>query len=315
MKIAVIGSGGVGGYFGAKMAQAGLDVRFVARGEHLQAMLKHGLKVKSIHGDFQVVNLKATDRIRDLKNPDVIILGVKAWQIKEIRDELKAIIHPESIIIPLQNGISAADELREVINGKNILGASCRIFSRISSPGVIEHFGVVPSIIYGELDKSDTSRLHSLKELFDSAGIASRIAADIESELWIKFINICVGGLLAVTRTTYGELRELRETRQMMTALLYEIYDLSQKIGIAVDPDFVEKSIAAIDTWPYDSTPSLARDVWAGRPSEIDYQNGTVVKLGKKYNVDTPVNRFVYNCILPMELKARGHDMAWQKTV
>jgi 2-dehydropantoate 2-reductase len=287
------------------MAQAVLDVTFVARGEHLQTMLKHGLKVKSIHGDFQVANLKATDRIRDLENPDLVIIGVKAWQIKEIRDELKAIIHPESIIIPLQNGISAADELLEVIDRKNVLGGSCRIFSRIESPGVIEHFGVTPAIIFGELDKSDTPRLSSLKSLFDYAGIANRIAADIESELWIKFINICVGGLLAVTRTTYGELRELTETRQMMSDLLYEIYHLSQKIGIAIEPGFVERSIAAIDSWPYDSTPSLARDVWAGRPSEIEYQNGTVVKLGEKHNVDTPVNRFVYNCILPMEMKAR----------
>jgi 2-dehydropantoate 2-reductase len=124
--------------------------------------------------------------------------------------------------------------------------------------------------------------------------------------LWKKFIAICVGGLLAVTRTTYGELRELIETRTLMRELLNEIYILSLKAGIAVNADYVEKAISFIDTVPYDSTSSLTRDVWEGKPSEIEYQNGTVVRLGKKYGMDTPLNRFVYSCILPLEMKARG---------
>jgi 2-dehydropantoate 2-reductase len=131
---------------------------------------------------------------------------------------------------------------------------------------------------------------------------------DIESELWKKFLMICVSGLLAVTRTTYGELRELKETREMMIDLFTEIYTLSQHIGIAMEADFVEKTISIIDSLPYDSTSSLTRDVWEGKPSEIDYQNGTVVKLGEKYGVDVPINRFVYNSILPMEQKARKNS-------
>ncbi|HBS88177.1 MAG: 2-dehydropantoate 2-reductase [Bacteroidetes bacterium GWF2_38_335] len=306
MKIAIIGAGGVGGYFGARMAKAGFDVTFLARGEHLKAIKKNGLTVKSISGDFHLNNVKATDNIQDLKEIDLVILAVKAWQIKEIRDDIKTIIHSNSTIIPLQNGVLATEELMESIDKSNILGGLCRIISKIEAPGVINHFGVTPAIVFGELNKSDSERTRNLKTIFDKAEIGSKISNDIESEIWKKFIAICVSGLLAVTKTTYGELRELRETRQMMIDLLNEIYLISQKAGVAIESGFVEKSVSFIETFPYDSTSSLTRDVWEGRPSEIDYQNGTVIKLGEKYGVETPVNRFIYNCILPSELKARG---------
>ena len=306
MKIAIIGTGGVGGYFGARLAKAGFEVSFLARGEHLKAIRNNGIIVKSILGDFEVNNINATDRMQEMQPADLVILGVKAWQIKEIRDELKTIIHPGSMVLPLQNGISATDELGETIDKSNILGGLCRIISRIESPGVINHFGINPVIVFGELDKSDSKRTRDLKAVFNKAGIDSKISDDMESEIWKKFIGICVSGLLAVTRTTYGELRECNETRIMMIDLLGEIFLLSQKAGVTIEPDFIEKSVSFIDSFPYDSTSSLTRDVWEGRPSEIEYQNGTVVKLGEKYGVETPINRFVYNCILPSEFKARG---------
>jgi 2-dehydropantoate 2-reductase len=305
MKIAIIGTGGVGGYFGAKLAKAGFDVSFLARGEHLSAMRNNGLTVKSINSDFQVKNIIATDNIHEIGKTDLIIIGVKAWQIKEVRDEIKSIVHSNTSILPLQNGVLAAEELKESIDKSNILGGLCRIMSKIESPGVINHFGITPTIIFGELDKSNSTRIQKIKELFDHAEIKSQISNDIDSEIWKKFIAICVGGLLAITKTTYGELRELKETRQLMIDLLNEIYELSQRIGINIEPDFIHKTVSFVDTFPYDSTSSLTRDIWDGRPSEIDYQNGTVVRLAEKYGIDTPINRFVYNCILPMELKAR----------
>lgn len=309
MKIAIIGTGGVGGYFGAKLAKAGFDVTFLARGEHLKAILARGLKVKSILGDFEVENLKATDKITDIEHPDLVIIAVKAWQIKDIRDDLKKIIHADSFILPLQNGVLAAEELSEKIDQKNILGGLCRIISKIESPGIINHFGVSPTITIGEIDGPRSERLIQIKKVFVEAGIDTIISDDINTELWRKFIFICVSGLLAVTKTTYGELRALKETRQMMINLFTEIYLLSQKMGLKIESDFIEKSVFAIDALPYDSTSSLTRDVWEGKPSEIDYQNGTVVRLGVEHGVDTPINRFVYNCILPSELKARGLDI------
>ncbi len=306
MKIAVIGTGGVGGYFGGKLAKAGLDVTFIARGAHLKAITAHGLTVNSILGNFKVEKLKAADKITKINRPDLIIIATKAWQIKEIREDIKKIIHSESIILPLQNGISAADDLTELINKSHILGGLCRIISKLDAPGVINHFAITPTIVFGEMDKSKSERTTAIKKLFDIAGIESIISEDIEADLWKKFIGICVSGLLAITKTSYGELRSLKETREMMVDLLSEIYLLSRKAGIQVEPDFMDKTISAIDKFPYDSTTSLSRDIWEGRPSELEYQNGTVVRLSEKYGIDAPVNKFVYCCILPMELKARG---------
>ena len=305
MKIGIIGTGGVGGYFGGKIARAGYDVTFVSRGLNLKALQENGLSVKSIQGDFKIERKTVTDNIEDLQEANLILICVKAWQVKEVALKLKSAIKENTIVIPLQNGVSATDELKGYINEANIVGGLCFILSKIESPGIINHFGLEPSILFGEINNLKTERLNKIKEVFDNSGIKSKISDDIIADLWKKFITICVSGLLAVTKTTYGELRELKQTREMMVDLLKEIYNLSQKIGINIISDFVDKTVTLIDTYPYNSTSSLTRDVWEEKPSEIDYQNGTVVKLGQKYGVETPINKFVYNCILPMELKAR----------
>jgi 2-dehydropantoate 2-reductase len=306
MKIAIIGTGGVGGYFGAKLNQAGHDVTFLARGEHLKAMQTRGLEVRSILGDFRLDHVHATDNIKELGDSDIIILGIKAWQVREIAPQLPQIMNDHTVVLPLQNGVMASEELMEHLPAKHVLGGLCRIISKIEAPGVIHHMSVTPTIIFGELNNERTERVTSIHDLFTKAGIASKVATDIQAELWRKFIYICFSGLLAVTRSTYGQVRELKETRQMTIDLFTEIYVLSQKMGINIESNFVEKTIASIDEIAYDMTTSLARDVWDGKPSEIEYQNGTVVRLGLKYGVPTPVNKFIYECILPMEKRARG---------
>lgn len=306
MEIAIIGTGGVGGYFGAKLARAGNRVTFLARGKHLEAMQTNGLLVKSIAGDFLVKEFRATSSISEMGMADLVLVCVKAWQVKEVRSELKTILHPKSIVIPLQNGVLAADELIEVIDRQQVIGGLCRIISKIESPGVINHFGVTPTIVFGEFDGTASDRLLAVKQLFDKADIKSQISANIQAEIWKKFISICVSGLLAITKTNYGEVRELPATRQMMVDIFYEVFLLSQSMGIGIEPDFVAKTVSFIDSFPPDTTSSLTRDVWEEKPSEIEYQNGTVVKLGQIHGVKTPVNSFVYNCILPMEIKARG---------
>lgn len=306
MNIAIIGTGGVGGYFGAKLAQAGNMVSFLARGEHLKSININGLKIKSIDGDFTVNDIIASDKISSLPQADLIIIGVKAWQIKEIRADIKAIIKPNTVILPMQNGVMAYEELGEVIDPSHILGGLCRILSKIDSPGVINHFGITPTIVFGEMAGGLSPRVEEINNIFKTAGIQSKPSSDIEAELWKKFIGICVSALLAVTKCTYGELRELPETRKMMIQLLEEIYQLAVAKQINIEEDFIEKTVSFIDTFPHSSSSSLTRDVWQGKPSEIEYQNGTVVRLGKTLGIETPVNEFVYNCILPMELKARN---------
>jgi 2-dehydropantoate 2-reductase len=305
MKIAIIGTGGVGGYFGAKLCQAGHDVTFLVRGEHLRVMQTNGLTVKSILGDFKIDQVKATDNVKNIGTADLIILGIKAWQVKDMALELLDIIDKNTVVLPLQNGILATEELMEHIDRKHVIGGLCRIISKIESPGVIQHMGVAPTIVFGELDNSKSKRILEIQDIFNKAGFIGRVADDIEAELWKKFISICVSGLLAVTRSTYGEIRTLKETRQLMIGLMSEIFILSKKMKINLESDFIEKTVSYIDGFSPDMTSSLARDVWAGKPSEIEYQNGTVVKLGNKYGVDTPINKFIYECILPMEKRAR----------
>jgi 2-dehydropantoate 2-reductase len=171
MKIAIIGTGGVGGYFGGKLAKAGNDVTFFARGAHLKAIQQNGLTVKSIQGDFNVDSVKATDRIKNIGIVDFIIIALKAWQIKGVAKDLTEIIHRDTIILPLQNGVSTIDELKEQIGQGHIIGGLCRIISKIDSPGVITHFGIEPAIVFGELDNSRTERIQNIKAIFDHAGI------------------------------------------------------------------------------------------------------------------------------------------------
>ena len=305
MKISIIGAGGVGGYFGGRIAQAGYDVTFVARGENLQAIREHGLTVKSINGDFSIKPVRVTDKISEAGDSDLVILGIKAWQVLPVAQELKPFIRKGTTILPLQNGVMAYEELASTLGKDHVVGGLCRIISKIESPGVIAHLGIDPVILFGEMDNSKSERVLRILDILEKSGIKSWIPADIQSELWKKFISICVSGLLAVTRSTYGEIRELKETRSLMMDVFNEVYELSQKMGITIEPEFVSKILAFVDTFAYDATSSLTRDVWEGKPSELEYQNGTVVRLGEACGVNTPVNRFIYNCILPMEIRAR----------
>ncbi|MDP4267457.1 MAG: 2-dehydropantoate 2-reductase [Bacteroidota bacterium] len=305
MKIAIIGSGGVGGYFGGRLALAGNDVIFVARGEHLKAIKEKGLKVKSTLGNFLIHPANATNEISKIGTADLIIFSVKAFQVKGIVKELKPVIGKETTILPLENGLLTYEEICEEIDKSNVIGGLCRIASKIESPGVINHTGIVPTIIFGELDNSKTKRITRFKEIFEKAEISYEIPENIQIERWKKFIGVCLSGLLALTRSPYGVLREIEGTRRIMFELLTEVYNVALKAGMKLEENVVDKTMEFIDSLPYEASASLASDILSGKQSELDYQNGTVVNLGKKYKVDTPVNRFVYDCLLPMELQAR----------
>jgi 2-dehydropantoate 2-reductase len=305
MRISIIGTGGVGGYFGGRLAQAGHEVVFIARGTHLEAIQKNGLKVKSTKGDFIINPVSATSSFDAIENSNLILVCTKAWQVKETASVISPIIDENCTIMPLQNGIMAVEELSEFIPSKNIIGGLCRIFSQIESPGIIAHQGIEPTIIFGELNNSISERSVVLTQLFHEAGITCVNSNRIQVDLWQKFLMISSSALLAVTRSYYGELRSIPETRKMLEELYTEIFNVAIAFGIDLPSNIVEKTMAAVDTFPAESTSSLTRDVWEGKPSEIEYQNGTVVKLGAKLGVPTPINRYVYYSILPMEMKAR----------
>jgi len=305
MKFAIVGAGGVGGYFGAKLAAAGYDVTFIARGEHLKAILSNGLTVKSIHGDFTVNPAKATSSIAEVGVVDVVFVCLKAWQVRDMAEQLRPMVGPDTVVIPLQNGVMATDELRQVLGHGCVVRGLCRIFSRIESSGVIHHFGIDPTVLFGENDNAQTQRVLRIKEAFDKAGVTAIIPKDIEAEAWKKFLFICSSGLLAVCRSPYGAVRELPQTRQLLVDLFTEVYQVALAKGVHLHPGIVDSTMKLVDTFDYSTTSSLTRDVMEGKPSEIEYQNGTIVRLGEQLGVPTPVNRFVYSAILPLEKVAR----------
>jgi 2-dehydropantoate 2-reductase len=305
MNIAVIGTGGVGGYFGGRLALAGNNVTFLARGKHLEALLSKGLQVKSIKGGFIINPVQATDHIDRMPVADLIIIGLKAWQISEIAPQLKSIMHAETVILPLENGVTAAEDLIEILGNKNVVGGLCRIFSKIESPGIIAHLGVEPTIAFGEIDGKITPRTQKIKSILEYAGIGVKLTSNIQSEIWMKFIFICSSGLLAVTRSPYNEIMATPQTRDMLQQLFEEIVNLANAKNIEINKDFVSKNMKYIDAYPPNTTSSMARDIWEGKPSELEYQNGMVVKMADEIGIDVPINRFIYYCLLPMEKRAR----------
>ncbi|MCK0179624.1 2-dehydropantoate 2-reductase [Flavobacteriaceae bacterium S0862] len=306
MNIVVVGAGGVGGYFGGKLAHAGFDVTFIARGKTLQAIKLSGLKVKSVNGDF-VVHPKTIEDIKELINPDLVILGVKSWQIEPIAKELKEVISKKTMVLPLQNGADNADRLRNILPHENVLAGLCKIVSKIEAPGVINHFAFEPKIVFGEFDSKLTSRVKKVKSVFDKAGFKSTISENIQLDIWEKFLFITtISGIGAITRVVYGEIRKDDYLRQIMYQTANEIVAIANAKGVALTNSDIEMTLKIIDGFNHGTTASMQRDFMAGRPSELENFNGYIVKQGKELHVLTPANSFIYHCLLPQERKARG---------
>ena len=306
MNIVVIGAGGVGGYFGGMLVKAGFKVTFLVRGKTLEAIKTNGLQIKSIKGDF-VVNPKATDDYNKLETPDLVILGVKSWQIEPIAKKLKPVISKNTMVLPLQNGADNANRLREILPQENVLAGLCKIVSKIESLGVISHFEYEPEIIFGEYDNTKTERLQKLKSVFDLAGFNNSISEDIHLDIWKKFLFIAtVSGMGAITRSSFGVMREDENIRQLLYQTANEIMTIANAKDIALTNKHVEMAIAIIDRMEYSTTASMQRDFMEGKPSELQNFNGYIVEQGKRLHITTPINSFTYYCLLPTERAVRA---------
>ena len=308
MRIAVFGTGGVGGYFGGRLAEAGESVAFVARGQHLEAIRHEGLRVESIAGDFLVHPADASDDPASLGPVDVVLVAVKAWQVPEAALALAPLLRDDSFVIPLQNGVEAADQLAAVVGRERVIGGLCRIVAFVSGPGRIRHAGIPPRIEFGERDGRQTERLARLKAAFEKArGLTVGVPADIEAAVWEKFLFIApVSGVGALTRVPVGVFRAIPETRAMLEAALREVFSLARVRGIMLQHDAVAKTLGYLDAMPPEATASMQRDILEGRPSELESQTGTVVRLARAAGIPAPVNETIYRALLPLEQKARG---------
>ena len=249
---------------------------------------------------------KATDDISEIERPDLVILGLKSWQIKDAAKKLKSIITEETMILPLQNGADNMEKLQEVISKKNVLAGLCKIYSKKEEPGLINHFYLEPEIIFGEMDNEKSDRALKLNEIFNDAGIKAMVPDDIYKAIWKKFAFIAtVSGLGGLTRVGIGKMWQDDYLQEILKKTGLEIQAIAQAKGVDFNEEDVAQLFQFISGQEMTTTASTQRDIMEGRPSELENFNGYIVEQGKKLGIETPVNEFIYRALLPMEKEAR----------
>jgi 2-dehydropantoate 2-reductase len=305
MKIGVIGVGGLGGYYGGLLAQAGHAVGFVARGAHLAALKRSGLRVHSVHGDFTVAPVTATERPEEIGPVDLVLVCVKAGAIEGAAGAALPLLGPDTVVLGLQNGIEAAERIGAVVGAGRVLGAATWIAANIEAPGVIRQVSAFRRIVVGELDGRSTARLERTVAALKSMGIAVEATGDIRKVLWTKFVFIAgFSAVGTVTGMPVGDFRAVPETRAMLVALMHEVEAVGRALGVALDPDVVDQALAIMDGAEPGMRTSMQRDVAAGRPSEIEALVGAVRRKGREARVPTPAADLIYAALLPGQLKA-----------
>ena len=307
MRFAIFGSGGLGGYYGARLAQAGHEVAFVARRRQLEAMRAGGLKVLSPLGDFHLERPRVSSDPLELGEADCVIVGVKSWQVVEAAHAMKPLLGRDTLVLPFLNGVEAPDQLAEVLGAERVLGGLSKVFAMIEAPGVIRHASPGATIELGELGGGQTPRARALRDAFAGAGVDAKLSGDIRGALWAKLVTVTSwAGLGALSRSTMGTLRTYPETRALIDRAMDEGIAVGIACGHSPARDLKGELWRYYDALPVGATASMQRDIIAGRPSELDAWNGAVVRFGAEAGLETPVHRFTYHALLPMERRARG---------
>ncbi len=300
MRVAVIGAGGTGGYFGGLLARAGEDVTFLARGAHLGAIRSGGLTVKSrVAGDFRV-SARATADPLEIGPVDLILFCVKSYNTGEAVQTIRSLVGPETMILSVQNGIDSEEQIAQVVGRRPVLGAIALVSSVIESPGVIAQTAGPGKIVFGELRGGTSPRTERLLETFRQAGIVVEIHPNIRIALWEKFIFICgLSGVTALTRLPIGAILADPETTALLRGTLEEAEAIAHAKEISVAPGYAGRALAqmaGLEPW---MRGSLYYDLAAGRPLELETLNGTVVRLGRERGIPTPLNFAIYAALKP----------------
>jgi len=309
MKIAIMGTGGVGGYYGGLLAYSGQQVTFIARGAHLQAIREKGLQVKSVLGDFLVAPAHATDNPAEVGPVDLILFTTKTYHTDEAAQAIKPMVGPDTVVLPLQNGVDAADRIGAVVGIEHLLGGATWLSAAIEAPGVIGQYSQFRRIVLGELDGRMTPRVQQVFNTLNATGATAELSDNIRKVLWTKFAFIAsVSALGSLTRVTFGEYRSVRETRAVLTEAITEVAAVARAQGVSLDADVVDKTLAFIDGSAPAIKPSMQRDVEAERMSELESMLGIVVRLGEELSVPSPVMRVAYALLKPGYLKVQEKD-------
>ena len=303
MKVAVMGTGGVGGYFGALLARGGHEVTFIARGPHLKAIQERGLRVESqLDGDFTASGA-ATGDTSTPGVQDLVLFTVKMHQNQQAIPAVMPLMGPGTVVLTLQNGIDNGDELTKVLGQEPVMIGSVYMEGRIKAPGVVTQGGPGRAV-FGELDPGLTARGKSLLVEFEKAGWRVELAENMPGMLWKKFAYI-VGsaGVNAATNTDYGEMRSVPETRDLIKGAISECLAVGRALGAPVMEDSLEWAMTALDNFPETGRASLAKDFQEGNPVELEGLNGAAVRLGKQAGVPTPLNDAIYGILKPWALR------------
>jgi 2-dehydropantoate 2-reductase len=293
-RIAVVGAGGVGGYFGGRLAAAGQDVSFIARGKHLEALRADGLVVRSVAGDFEL-SVRVSGDAGEIGAVDYVLVCVKTWQLPDAVTGIAPLVGEHTAIVTVQNGVEAPDQVAAVYGQAAVLPGAAEVIAYVEAPGIIRHLGGSGRLTFAEWDNQPTPRTAWLRTAFLEAGLAVANPDDIWAALWTKFLSVVPsGGLGTATDSPYGVLRARPGTRHLLTEATTEIRDVALALGIKLPDDVVPRTLAWIDQLPADGTTSLQRDLRARRPNELDAWTGAVVRLGAQAGVPTPVNAFLY---------------------
>ena len=300
MRIAVVGAGGVGAGYGAALAKAGGDVTFIARGAHLEAMRTKGLKLESPRGDIHLVPTQATDDPKSVGPVDVVLFCVKLWDVESAGEAIKPMIGRDTAVIPLQNGVDAADRLAPILGRQAVMGGVAQISATIAEPGVVRQTGTLLRMMFGELDGTKSARAEAFAALCGKAGIDGGVSTTILTELWMKFILLASNAsIMALARLPVGKLRDDPEIAPWFATAYEEVAAVGRAAGIALPADAVDRTLAFNRSAPPTLIPSMAVDLLRGNRIELPWLSGKVVELGRKHGVATPTHAFMYGMLKP----------------
>ena len=304
MKIAIIGIGGVGGYFGAKLAREYApteehSIFFLARGEHLAEIKKNGLKViTQEEGDFRAIPTTATDSAKDLGKLDLIFFCVKTYHLEKAAMQIVNNIHEKTVVISLLNGVDNVQRLRNILARGSILNGFVYIGSLIQAPGVIRQLGSSHQLFFGP-ENGKIEKYRYIEDLLTNAGIKAELTADITTQVWTKYIFISsLATITSLRQKTFGEILEDEKNKQMLEELIKEVELIAKKRGVTLSEDIVSLSLEKISGFPYDGTSSMQRDFESGRKTELETFTGYIVKSGKELGVETPLYQDAYRQLL-----------------
>jgi 2-dehydropantoate 2-reductase len=300
MRIAVFGAGAVGGYFGARLAAAGHDVVFIARGRHLEAIRKTGLRIESPNGDLTIHPAQVTDDPASVGPADYLMFAVKLFDTETIAHACRPMVGPDTTVLALQNGVETEEILGRILGPQHVLGGTVYIAAVVAEPGLIRQTGRFARMIFGELDGSASKRGQAFETACKQAGIDAVFSPAVMTEIWMKFIVlVALSGVTTVTRLPVGLLRADPDTRMLLYNAIAEAAAVGRARGVALPEDAVERQMAVLDGWPPEMVASMLHDLNAGKRMEVDYLSGAVARLGRQCGVPTPVHDTLYAALKP----------------